>query len=167
MRFASSAKVYPHADGTLQTFINHPVAFLHLLPDGCTYEQASLVEPLSVVLHAARRAHITAGQSVLVFGAGAVGLLGIPLVQRLFLLDTDQHPVCERLHRCWCFWRNVSSSCRYQRRQSSVRGQRRFRYQRTRPSCRKQSRKHCGEALKIEGDCYRNLAKVYVRKRRV
>lgn len=76
MRFASSAKVFPHADGHLQTYINHPADFLHALPDSCTYEQAALVEPLSVVLQAARRAHITAGQSILVFGAGAVGLLG-------------------------------------------------------------------------------------------
>ncbi|KAL7006933.1 hypothetical protein EMMF5_003517 [Cystobasidiomycetes sp. EMM_F5] len=76
MRFASSAKVYPHADGFLQTYINHPESFLYALPEHCSFEQASLVEPLSVVLHAARRAHITAGQTVLVLGAGAVGLLG-------------------------------------------------------------------------------------------
>lgn len=75
VRFASSAKVYPHQDGTLQSSINHPVRHLHKLPDSCSYEQASLVEPLSVVLHASRRAGIRAGHSVLVFGAGAVGLL--------------------------------------------------------------------------------------------
>lgn len=75
VRFASSAKVYPHQDGTLQSQINHPVAFLHKLPDTCSYEQASLVEPLSVVLNAARRAGIRAGHRVLVLGAGAVGLL--------------------------------------------------------------------------------------------
>ena len=76
VRFASSAKVFPHADGQLQTLINHPADFLHALPDSCSYEEGALVEPLSVVLHAARRAQITAGQRVLVFGAGAVGLLG-------------------------------------------------------------------------------------------
>ena len=75
VRFASSAKVYPHQDGTLQSFVNHPIRHLHKLPDSCSYEQASLVEPLSVVLHASRRAGIRAGQSVLVLGAGAVGLL--------------------------------------------------------------------------------------------
>ena len=76
VRFASSAKVHPHADGTLQKYINHPAAYLHPIPDSCSYEQASLIEPLSVVLHAARRAGFTAGQSILVLGAGAVGLLG-------------------------------------------------------------------------------------------
>lgn len=76
MRFASSAKVFPHADGHLQTYFNHPIDFLHPIADSTTYEEASLVEPLSVVIQAARRAHITAGQKVLVLGAGAVGLLG-------------------------------------------------------------------------------------------
>jgi L-iditol 2-dehydrogenase len=45
------------------------------LPDNCSSEQASLAEPLSVVIHAAKRANLTAGQTVLVFGAGTIGLL--------------------------------------------------------------------------------------------
>lgn len=79
VRFASSAKVYPHADGTLQHYVNHPTAFLHPISESCTYEQAALIEPLSVVIHAARRAGLTAGQSLLILGAGAVGLLGAAL----------------------------------------------------------------------------------------
>lgn len=75
VRFASSAKVHPHQDGTLQSKINHPTRFLHKLPDTVSYEQASLVEPLSVALHASRRANISPGQSILVLGAGAVGIL--------------------------------------------------------------------------------------------
>jgi len=79
VRFASSAKVWPHADGLLQTSVNYPAEFLHAIPDACSYEEAALVEPLSVVIQAARRTQLTAGQSVLVFGAGAVGLLGSSL----------------------------------------------------------------------------------------
>lgn len=45
------------------------------ISDSITYEQASLAEPLSVVLHASRRADLRAGQTVLVLGAGPVGLL--------------------------------------------------------------------------------------------
>ncbi|SGY47270.1 BQ5605_C001g00515 [Microbotryum silenes-dioicae] len=81
MRFNSSAKVYPHADGSLQTFLNHPARNLHKLPDACSYEAAALVEPLSVVLHASRRANISAGQSVLVLGAGAVGILALAVAK--------------------------------------------------------------------------------------
>lgn len=98
MRFASSAKVHPHADGTLQQYINHPAAYLHPIPDSCSFEEASLIEPLSVVIHAARRAGFTAGQSVLVLGAGAVGLLGAALADangapRIACVDINQERV--------------------------------------------------------------------------
>ncbi|KAG8957538.1 hypothetical protein FRC03_010044, partial [Tulasnella sp. 419] len=83
MRYAASAKTFPHVQGTLQTSINHPAKYLHIMPDSCTYEQASLVEPLSVVLHATRRAPIQASQSVLVLGAGAVGILACALAKAL------------------------------------------------------------------------------------
>jgi L-iditol 2-dehydrogenase len=45
------------------------------LPEGVTFDQAALAEPLSVLLHASRRATLAAGQAVLVFGVGAIGLL--------------------------------------------------------------------------------------------
>ncbi|KAF8234935.1 GroES-like protein [Tricholoma matsutake] len=83
MRFCSSAAVFPHADGTLQQRMNHPAHALHPLPDNCTFEQASLAEPLSVVIHATRRANLSAGQSVLVLGCGTIGLLVCALAQAI------------------------------------------------------------------------------------
>ena len=90
MRFCSSAKTAPHLDGTLQTFMNHPYKWLHPLPQHITYEQAALAEPLGVVLHASRRASFTRGASVLVFGAGAVGLLACALARA----QGASHVVC-------------------------------------------------------------------------
>ena len=98
LTFRSSAKSFPHYQGTLQTALNHPARYCHkiasppsfLSPNGTALAKlpsasplpvslsltaASLLEPLSVALHAARRAHLSRGQTVLVFGAGAVGLL--------------------------------------------------------------------------------------------
>ncbi|KAH8833994.1 GroES-like protein [Flagelloscypha sp. PMI_526] len=75
LRFCSSAKTFPHLDGTLQDTMNHPIHVLHPLPDNVTFEQAALAEPLSVLIHAARRSTLSPGQSVLVFGVGAIGLL--------------------------------------------------------------------------------------------
>jgi len=83
MRFCSSAKTFPHLDGTLQDRLNHPAHVLHPLPDGCTFEKASLAEPLSVLLHAARRAGLSSGQTVLVFGVGAIGLLACALAKSM------------------------------------------------------------------------------------
>ncbi|KAI0074072.1 GroES-like protein [Panus rudis PR-1116 ss-1] len=83
MRFASSAKTFPHLDGTLQDRMNHPAHVLHPLPDNCTFEQAALAEPLSVLLHASRRAGLSPSHpsSVLVFGVGAIGLLACALAK--------------------------------------------------------------------------------------
>ncbi|KAK7426919.1 hypothetical protein QQZ08_006511 [Neonectria magnoliae] len=75
MRFRSSAKSYPHYQGTLQERINHPAVWCHKLPDNVSYEAASLLEPLSVAIHAVNRAKPESGSTALVIGAGTVGLL--------------------------------------------------------------------------------------------
>ncbi|KAH6630087.1 chaperonin 10-like protein [Chaetomium sp. MPI-SDFR-AT-0129] len=76
MKFRSSAKAVPHAQGTLQERITHPAKWCHKLPPSVTLEQGALTEPLAVALHALDRARLTTpNQTVLVFGAGTVGLL--------------------------------------------------------------------------------------------
>ena len=50
------------------------VSQLHALPDDLPDERAVLVEPLACATHAARRARVGDGSTVLVVGAGAVGL---------------------------------------------------------------------------------------------
>jgi (R,R)-butanediol dehydrogenase/meso-butanediol dehydrogenase/diacetyl reductase len=44
------------------------------LPEGVSLEEAALVEPLSVAVHAVRQSGVTTGDSVAVFGAGPIGL---------------------------------------------------------------------------------------------
>lgn len=75
MKFRSSAKAFPHAQGTMQDRINHPAAWCHKLPEDVSLDLGALLEPLSVAIQASRRAQLGAGATVLVFGAGAVGLL--------------------------------------------------------------------------------------------
>lgn len=92
MNFRSSAKAFPHAQGTLQERINHPANWCHKyapsmslyhvsptdqhrLPDAISLDLGALIEPLSVAMHARDRAALPQGSTVLVFGAGAVGLL--------------------------------------------------------------------------------------------
>lgn len=65
------------------------------LPDNCSYDQAALAEPLSVLLHASRRADLQSGQTVLVFGVGAIGLLACALAKsygasRIVAIDINQ-----------------------------------------------------------------------------
>jgi len=75
LRFRSSAKSYPHYQGTLQEKINHPAVWCHKLPDHISYDAAALLEPLSVAIHAMNRAQPVPGSTALVIGAGTVGLL--------------------------------------------------------------------------------------------
>ncbi|KAF2141193.1 uncharacterized protein K452DRAFT_326949 [Aplosporella prunicola CBS 121167] len=75
MKFRSSAKAFPHAQGTLQDRINHPAAWCHKLPENLSLDLGALLEPLGVAIHATRRAQLPPLSTVLVFGAGAVGLL--------------------------------------------------------------------------------------------
>ncbi|MCJ7694814.1 MAG: alcohol dehydrogenase catalytic domain-containing protein [Anaerolineaceae bacterium] len=45
------------------------------LPDNISYEEGSLLEPLSVALHAVKRSGISLGHTSAIFGAGAIGIL--------------------------------------------------------------------------------------------
>ena len=48
---------------------------LIILPDTVSYEAGAMTEPAAVCLHAIRKANIQKGSSVLIFGAGSIGLL--------------------------------------------------------------------------------------------
>jgi (R,R)-butanediol dehydrogenase/meso-butanediol dehydrogenase/diacetyl reductase len=59
-----------------------PTAGLVPIPDGVSDELAALAEPLAVGLHAIRRAGVTAGDTVLLLGAGPIGVAAL-LMARL------------------------------------------------------------------------------------
>ncbi|PMD25033.1 GroES-like protein [Hyaloscypha hepaticicola] len=75
LRFRSSAKSFPHFQGTLQERINHPAVYCHKLPSSVSLDLGAILEPLGVAIHGSRRAALKPGSTVLIFGAGAVGLL--------------------------------------------------------------------------------------------
>jgi L-iditol 2-dehydrogenase len=51
------------------------------IPDNVTFEQASFVEPTNCCLKAVKKAQIRSGQTVLITGAGPIGLMFIMLVK--------------------------------------------------------------------------------------
>ncbi|CAN6603387.1 sorbitol dehydrogenase 1 [Trichomonascus vanleenenianus] len=81
MQFRSSAKSFPHFQGTLQERINCPASWVYKLPKSVSLEDAALLEPLAVAIHAANRATIEHGSTCLVIGAGAVGLLSAAIAR--------------------------------------------------------------------------------------
>lgn len=72
MRFAADP---PYSHGALRRYFKMPEDFCYKLPDFMGLDEGVLVEPLAVAVHVARLASIKAGQYVVVFGAGTVGLL--------------------------------------------------------------------------------------------
>ena len=73
----------PPVDGAWAEYVTVRSDFLFKLPDGMSYEQGALIEPLSVGLHAMKRGRVTPSDRVLVTGLGPIGLLAV-LSAKLF-----------------------------------------------------------------------------------
>ncbi|OQN96307.1 putative D-xylulose reductase A [Cryoendolithus antarcticus] len=71
MKFAAT----PPYDGTLAKYYRVPEDFAYKLPDHVTLEEGAVVEPLSVGVHVVKQGDVKPGDSVVVYGAGPVGLL--------------------------------------------------------------------------------------------
>ncbi|KAL2143830.1 hypothetical protein VTI28DRAFT_9971 [Corynascus sepedonium] len=71
MRFAAT----PPYDGTLTGYWVAPFDFCYKLPDNVSTQEGALIEPLAVAVHIVKQARIQPGQSVVIMGAGPVGLL--------------------------------------------------------------------------------------------
>lgn len=61
--------------GAMAEAFTAPASRFHRVPDGMTWTEAALVEPLSTATHAARIAGDLRGSIVVVLGAGSIGLL--------------------------------------------------------------------------------------------
>ena len=82
-RFYGSASCDPHINGGFEEFIAAPGTNCLAVPDTMSWSEAAMIEPLSVAVHAVRRAGNLAGLSVLITGGGTIGQL-TALVARAF-----------------------------------------------------------------------------------
>lgn len=62
-----------HIDGGMAEYITIPEQYL-LQGDGLDYDQLALVEPLAIAAHGIRRAAVNSNDTVLVMGAGPIGI---------------------------------------------------------------------------------------------
>jgi len=72
-----------------------PARIVHRLPDSLSFEEAAMLEALSVALHAVSLASVRTGDTALVTGAGMIGLLLIQALRtsgcsEIFVSDLDQ-----------------------------------------------------------------------------
>jgi L-iditol 2-dehydrogenase len=65
----------PQAPGLLREYATIPAHNAELVPESFSYTQASLIEPVAVIMHMLELMEIRAGDTVAVLGAGPIGLL--------------------------------------------------------------------------------------------
>jgi len=68
-------------DGAFARYVAVPQHILYRLPDGVGFAQAAMVEALSIAAHGVHRLSPRLGDSVLVVGAGIIGLLVIQVLK--------------------------------------------------------------------------------------
>ena len=83
-------------DGGLQEFIAWNREAIYPLPETFTPQEAALLEPLGIAMHAVQLGHVFPGMDVGVFGAGSVGLLTVQMARlagasRIFVTDRLSH----------------------------------------------------------------------------
>ncbi len=81
-------------DGAFAEYLTIPQHILYRLPEGVSYEQACLVEPLSIAFHAVGITPIRINDTVAVVGCGMIGLLVIQSLRlagcgNIIALDID------------------------------------------------------------------------------
>ncbi|KDP22337.1 hypothetical protein JCGZ_26168 [Jatropha curcas] len=86
----------PPVHGSLANQVVHPADLCFKLPDNVSLEEGAMCEPLSVGVHACRRANVGPETNVLIMGAGPIGLVtllaarafGVP---RIIVVDVDDY----------------------------------------------------------------------------
>jgi L-iditol 2-dehydrogenase len=68
-------------DGAFAQFVAVPGSVLVRLPEGVGFRQAAMVEPLSVAVHAVRRARVDLNDFAVVVGTGMIGLLVVEVLR--------------------------------------------------------------------------------------
>jgi L-iditol 2-dehydrogenase len=63
--------------GAFAEFLAVPARILYALPAGLTYQQAAMVEPVSIAIHAVQRVRLAPNATAVVVGAGMIGLFVI------------------------------------------------------------------------------------------
>ncbi|MGQ9514900.1 MAG: zinc-dependent alcohol dehydrogenase [Thermoproteota archaeon] len=77
-----SPKIIGHnVPGAFSEFMLANSDFLYPKPKNISFEEAALVEPLSVAVHAVKRCGVSVGETVAIIGAGAIGLLTLQVAK--------------------------------------------------------------------------------------
>ena len=81
--------------GAFAEYVSVPRRIMYRLPDALSYEQAALIEAVSVAVHAVNLTPVRLGDTAVVVGTGMIGLLAIQAARlagcaRVIALDPDE-----------------------------------------------------------------------------
>lgn len=71
----------PHEHGAFREYIAYDANFIYPIPDNISFDEGAMMEPLAAAIFALRRADIKPGSSIVILGAGPIGLLIIQLAR--------------------------------------------------------------------------------------
>ena len=83
----------PPDDGCLCEYFVHKASCCYVMPQDMSYELGAMIEPLSVGIHAAKRARVEPGQKVLITGAGPIGLVRYKILQKVTKQSYSKRPI--------------------------------------------------------------------------
>ena len=86
-----------HIDGAMMELCSHPRSLVHRVPSGVSWERLAMVEPLTISVHAVKRARVTKGEHLAVIGAGPIGLLAALYARVIGAVPIMIDPIEERL----------------------------------------------------------------------
>lgn len=95
-RVVGVAPVEYRQHGAFAEFVALPARILYALPDKLSYEQAAMIEPVSIAIHAVQRVKISPADVAVVVGSGMIGLFVIQAlrwagVQRVIAVDLEDN----------------------------------------------------------------------------
>lgn len=73
----------PFKTGAFSTYVSHPARWSFKIPEGMDTMEGALIEPLCVGMHAATRAGVGIGKTVLIIGSGCIGLMTVEVCKSM------------------------------------------------------------------------------------
>ena len=87
----------PEAEGFLRDYVVIPAHNAELVPERLDWRQATLIEPVAVLVHVYELAPVQAGQTVVVLGTGSIGCIAVAMAK---LAGAAEVLACDRVpHR--------------------------------------------------------------------
>jgi len=86
-----------HIDGGMSEICFHPRKLIHKVPADVSWTNLAMVEPLTISVHAVKRARLAKGEHLVVTGSGPIGLLAAQYALVIGAVPIVVDPIDERL----------------------------------------------------------------------